>query len=291
MKLGRIKKFRIKIEDESRLETVADFSISPWRVVGVAAFLVAAMILLGTLLVMLTPLRTLLPGYMKQSERAQTEDNILRLDSLRNAYQMNEKYLMSVIHAMDTDREAKDSTSSPNMARELSPDSLLPASRVEKQFVNMVEERERFNISVLAPLAAEGMMFSPVADGAVFTAASRKGLVGDILIQDTPVMSIADGSVLASYYSPQDYGYVVIVQHRKGFVSRIAHVGSPMVSAGDQVTAGQVIAAPPPLDARGQRRVSAMIWHNGARVVPYEYIGTAGTKATQEASFDAPRGQ
>lgn len=292
MKGRRIIKYRLRIDDESRLETRVDITLSPWGLALSGAAAVAVLFLLAALLIMVTPLRTLLPGYLKESERSATEDNIMRLDSIRSAHDLNQAYLASIMRAMDTDRPAVDTTAIPVNMRALSPDSLLPSSAAEQKFINAMEEREKYNISVLAPLAADGMMFTQAADGSVFSMASRSSMTGEILLaDDSPVRAVADGSILASYYSPSDSGYVIIIQHNKGFVTRLAHTGAPMVTAGDVVTAGQVVAAAPAPDARRRRTLTAMMWHNGMPVAPYDYIGDTGAKTPKEQPFEAPRGR
>lgn len=291
--MKRHPKYRIRIEDESRLENLADISLSPLSLWTAAGAVLIIMIVLSGAIVMITPLRTLLPGYMKQSERSASEDNILRLDSILGVYEQNQTYLDNILKAFDTERTpTPDSLVMTANIRELSPDSLLPPSPLERKFVNAMEERERFNISVIAPLAADGMMFSSLSDSGVFTSASRseeKAIV--ILPPDEAVKSVADGSILASYYSAAEGGYVVIIQHAKGFVTRIARLGSPMVSAADAILAGQMLAMGPKPDAKGRRYVEVMMWHNGLPLIPYDYIGNPASTIIKDAPFEAPRGR
>lgn len=253
---------------------------------------VAISLLLGAAIVMVTPLRTLLPGYLKQSERSATEDNIMRLDSILAIYERNQNYYDNVFRAMNTDRIETDSASATPNIMELSPDSLLPSSPAERKFVSDMEERERYNISVLAPLAADGMMFSPVCDSAIFLSSSRnseRGLV--VMPAGEAVRCVADGSVLATYYSPSEKGYVVLVQHDKGFVTRCAALGTPMVSAGDAVMAGQMIALGPQPDRSGRRIAEVRMWHNGLALIPFKYIGNMDLFSHKEAAFEDPRGR
>lgn len=291
--MKRHPKYRIRIEDESHLEDIVDFSLSPAALWASVAAVVVVFIVIAGAIVASTPLRTLLPGYLKQSERSATEDNILRLDSVLASYQKSQEYLNNILRAIDTERTpTKDSLAMTANMRELSPDSLLPSSPLEKKFINAMEERERFNISVLAPLAADGMMFSPVSDGGIFTAASRgeeKGVV--LLPPDESVRCVADGSVLASYYSAAEGGYVIIMQHAKGFVTRLARLGSPFVAAGDAALAAQIIADGPKADAKGKRYVEVMMWHNGVPLIPYDYIGNPESSTTHDTPFEAPRGR
>lgn len=290
--IKRHPKYRIRIEDESRLETVFNTSMSPGWLIAAAVAALMLFTTIGGFLVMVTPLRTILPGYMKQSERSATEDNILRLDSILVVYRQYQAYLDNILTTLDIDRTSSDSVAMAPNLQELSPDSLLPPSPLERKFVDAMEERERFNISVLAPLAADGMMFSPVSDSGIFTSSSRseeKGIV--MLAPDDAVKCDADGSVLAAYYSASDGGNVVIIQHAKGFVTRLSRLGTMMVSSGETVLAGQVLALNPRPDAKGRRFVEVMMWHNGLPLIPYEYIGNPESSVNKEVPFEAPRGR
>lgn len=291
--MRRHPKFHIKLENESNLTDIVDIKVSRFGLVGLITLTVAVIFLLAGVTIMITPLKTLLPGYMKQSQRSATEESILKLDSIQAVYQKNQAYIESVLRAFDTERQPEDSIQIADEVRIVSSDSLLPASPSEKRFVSAMAERERFNISVLAPLAAESMMFSPVSDAGVFTAASKNDTHGQVLMPvDEPVKAIADGSVLASYYSPKDGGYVIVLQHSKGFVSRYEGLGDPVTSPGDMVLAGQVLAMGPRPDSHGHRIAGIMMWHNGVPLVPYEYIGAnISSNSSPDESYEAPRGR
>lgn len=290
--MKRHPKYRIRIENESRIENVADFSVSRPMMWAAGIISLVVMLLIAGALIMFSPLRTLLPGYMKQSERSATEDNILRLDSILGVYENNQKYLDNVLRAFDTGRIPSDSAAISSNIRELSPDSLLPPAPLEQKFVSAMEERERFNISVLAPLAADGIMFSSLGDNALYTTASRNSETGKVVIaQNEAVRCVADGTVLASYYSPSEKGYVVIIQHARGFVTRCSKLGTPMVDTGDAVMSGQILSLAPAPDSRGQRIVEIRMWHNGLPIVPYQYIGSHDSPASKEIPYEAPRGR
>ena len=284
-------KFRITITDEAHLRTVADASFSPAALIIIGATCIMASLLLAGFIVMVTPLRTLLPGYLKEAQRSATEDNLMRLDSLSSAYEKNQAFIDNYLRVTDIERKPVDSIAVNAAALALAPDSLLPPSKRERQFNAAMEERERFNISVLAPLEADGMMFAPVSDQGVFTSASRASEKGEVLMpQGAPVCAIADGTVLAAYYSPAAHGYVTILLHARGFASSYSRLGSLMVSPGDIVNAGQAISLPPAPTATGKRTVEIMMWHNGMPVIPFSYVGGT-THEPDDPPFEAPRGR
>ena len=120
---------------------MADISLSPLSLLAAAGAALLILIIIGGAIVMVTPLRTLLPGYMKQSERSATEDNIMRLDSILGIYEQNQNYLDNILLAFDTDRKPiADSLIMTANLREMSPDSLLPPSPLERKFVNTMED-------------------------------------------------------------------------------------------------------------------------------------------------------
>lgn len=65
-------RYKLTIEDESRLENVAIFSASPlkWALLVLSGAI--CILLAGGVLVSVTPARYLLPGYLKESERTAT---------------------------------------------------------------------------------------------------------------------------------------------------------------------------------------------------------------------------
>ncbi|MDE5868698.1 MAG: M23 family metallopeptidase, partial [Muribaculaceae bacterium] len=179
----------------------------------------------------------------------------------------------------------------------LSNDSLIAPSSRERSFVAKMEEQERFNISVLAPLAANGMIFSDISDTGIFSSSSKEKEIGEVLLpSDASITAIAEGTVIESFHSNRDKGYVIIIQHPKGFVSRYSAIGKPLVTPGEDVESGQMIASLPPADKTGKRNIYIRMWHNGLPLIPYKFIherenANRISSFGAENSFEAPRGR
>lgn len=291
--MRHLTKYRIKIENESKLSDVVSLRVSAPKAALAAITLLILAIVIAGLLIAYTPLRTLLPGYLKESQRAATEEGLLRLDSVMNVYERNQAYIDNILRVTDETRESSDSAALQPVSRELTADSLMQATPAEQRFVSQMEERERFNISVLAPLAADGLLFSPVSSDGVFTEESQKSTEGEVILaRDSRVQSAADGTVVALYYSAPLRGYVIVVQHGRGFLTSYTHTGTPLVGIGDMVNSGQAIALAPGSDNKGVRRVSVRVWHNGSALVPYEYLGGHNYKENvATVPYEAPRGK
>ena len=286
-------KYKITIEDESHLTEVTS---RRFTLVGLCAAMGVVLLLsliLAGLIISSTPLRTLLPGYLKESERSATEEGLMRLDSLMEVYEKNQAYIDNILRVTDTERTSSDSTGISRPQRRAVTDTLTGPSRSEQRFVSQMEERERFNISVLAPIAAEGISFRQPGRNSLFTTESRGSEIGEVLmLSDENVENIAEGTVIAIYYSAADRGYEIVVQHSRGFITGYSHMGSPMVSVGDHISAGQVIAMSPHPDTKGRRILRIRMWHNGLPVIPYDYIGEIEERIDKEAeSYESPRGK
>lgn len=271
MKTGR--KYRITIEDETRLENIASRSFSfPSLALTIAGGAILFMIL-GAVIMAVTPLREMIPGYFRDSQRAVTENALLRIDSLRDAYLRNEIFLANVNNILDTDRRPSDSVSLAGRSISLPADSLMRRSAEEAGFIKVMQEREKFNISVIASVAAEGMLMYPVSDEGTVTNDSRDSYeVRIVLPERASVMAIADGAVIGTYYDSKNRSYVVLTQHDNGFVSRISGLGRLLVGINDPVTGGEIIAEAPAYKSSRPAMAGISLWHNGTPVKPYEYI-------------------
>ncbi len=224
-----------------------------------SAFAVA--VLFVWVLTAYTPVRRLLPGVLPGDLRADYLSAAVKLDSLEFAAGQNAAYINNIASLLRGEVASGDSAVVHEVAID---DSLLAASDAERQFVRSYESQERFNLSVLAPIAAEGMVFaSPVGSVASMEPLPTKGLLvkGP---RNTPVSVIYRGTVVSATIGADGYT-TVTVQHPNDFVSVYGGLGEVLVDRGDRVAAGQR------LGYAGDRATVEM-WHKGTALDPMEYI-------------------
>lgn len=267
------RRYRITIEDESRLRDIVKVSMRPAALWGVALASVFALILLTSLLIVATPLRNLMPGYLKKGERSAAEAGMLRIDSIKDAYTLNSQYIANILTVLDTDRTATDSVQAETTPNELPPDSLLPASPREIEFISQLKEREKYNVEVLAPLAAGQLRLYPVAAGAIIAENSPNPAKAVIVTpKGSPVCALTDARILAIQNPAPEGGCAIILQHDGGFASRYSHVGTPSVAPGMHVEGGSVIAHGASGGATAPGRFFLEMWHDGTPVEPARYL-------------------
>ena len=222
---------------------------------------------------MATPIRTLMPGYLKKGERTEAKEGLLRIDSIRDAYRVNSLYLNNILKVLDTDRTPTDSLLTETTPNELPPDSLLPASPKEIEFISQMKDREQYNVGILAPLAADQLRIYPIATSATVAEQSQNALKPRILTpKNSPICAAADGRVIAIQNPAPEGGSAIVIQHDNGFASRYSHLGTPTISPGAHVDGGSVIAHGATGGATGSGYLYVEMWYDGNSVEPAKIL-------------------
>lgn len=267
-------RYRIQIIDENHLRSIFSVRGSRLRMLLLAATTFIAVTFIGAALIGMTPLRTLLPGYLKRSQRSEITDMSSRVDSLYHIAAVNNMYLDNMVAILNDEidpdsiqRLYNDSINRPA----LPPDSLLAASSAEREFVRRYEQRERFNVSVLSPVAADGMLFYPPVNNMLAHSTDPSGHTTYQLTPSTPVSSIYRGTVVDTHYIPGQ-GYTIIIQHPNDFISRYTGLGTIMVEPGSKINTGSRIGLSSDLNESSRPPVTLDMWYNGSQLDPSIYI-------------------
>ncbi len=267
------KKYRITIEDESRLKQIVSVSARPYAYWMGITVLLLLILFMAILIIAATPIRTMLPGYMKETERTAAEKGLLRIDSIRDSSEMTDKFLANILTVLDTNRAPSDSVMTTSTFNELPPDSLLPASPREREFIKRMKDREKYNLSVLAPIAGEQLRIFPVANGFIVDEKTQNATKARILTpKGSPVCAISDGRILAVQTSSPEKGSSIVIQHDNGFASRYSHLGTPTVSIGEHIDGGAVIALGTEGGALSPGYFFLEMWYDGTAIPPEKYL-------------------
>ena len=267
------KRYRLIVTDESRLQDVWSLRLTTRRGILLSVGVVLAAVVLAAVLIMVTPLRSLLPGYMKEHQRADFIEALLKLDSLQNEYDRNQAFLRNITLVFDTDRVPTDSASMTKPDSVNVVDTIMPTSVEEQEFIKMMKEREKYNASILAPLAAEGLLFTSPCPGAVISEQSHNSTKARIIIPASgAISSVTDGTVIDTHYDTSVGSYSITIQHPKGFLSKYSHIGQPIIAKGQSVIAGQRIASATLPTGKRLGYMTLEMWRNGEALIPHDYI-------------------
>lgn len=256
--------YRLEFFSENTFNRVWSIRMTSARLWIVSAAFFASVCALILVIVLFTPVRDLLPMKMERDVRARYLDAALRLDSLEQVVRANNAYIGNIIDIM----EDKIPESSPVSREGVSTgtDSLPDASEAERKFVQQYESAERFNLSVLSPIAAEGMVFySPAGGVAPRFEEDENGFYRITSGRVTPATSVYRGTVVAAFLGENGL-WNIMLQHPNDFVSVYRGMSDIFVSSGTKVAAGQRIGQTP-----SDAPLGFALWHSGVPLDPEEY--------------------
>lgn len=265
------RRYRLSFSSENTLHEIWSVKFTRLRVTFVTIIIVLALASLISTIIVSTPLRTYLPGYIKSEQRHEYINANLRIDSLENIIANRNKYFENLQNILNEEIQTLDNKQMEIASDSLNwefDDSLLIASKREEEFVKAFDEREQFNIEVLTPLAAQRIVFtSPIQIIGSITNNSGDMTTGIEISTpaDTPVSAIYDGTVISIEYTIS-HGIHISIQHPEGFISQYQNLKTCYVTKGAKVSAAQRI---------GTTKSSNFIielWHNGIAVNPKDFI-------------------
>lgn len=274
-----LRKYRLTIHNENKLENVLGFYISPlWVILSLFfSFLLVAGVLY--LIIVLTPVGNLLPGYMSDSAKEKLISYNLRIDSLTHEVEKQDRYIANIKAIMNGEIPVDQAITSP---QSLAGDSInIETSEIEEYFAKEWEEREKYNITLQATNVSELQhlnLFRPTRGEIINTFDINSGHYG-VDIAEVPgesILAIHDGVVVMSDYTAND-GYSIVIQHRENMISVYRNCHRLLKSVGDKVVGGEVIGTLSNANANattGQKKqfLHLELWHRGKPLDPNTYI-------------------
>ena len=141
-----MRKYRLTIHNENKLENVMGFYISPfWVIISLFfSFLLVAGVIF--LILAFTPVGEYFPGYVSNKTRETLVNYAISIDSLREEVDKQDRYLTNIKNIMEGRVEVGDTT--------IVSDSLInftnypiETTELEEAFVQNFEESERYNLT------------------------------------------------------------------------------------------------------------------------------------------------
>ena len=269
-------KYKLSFINENTLEEVWSFRLSQLSVfisLGVFAF---SLVAFTAFIIIMTPIRNYLPGYLDVEVRKEIVQNALRADSLERMIEIQNLYLKNVTGIISGTIELDSIREIDSLAR-VDADFEIPRSPEEEEYVKNFEQEEKYNLTVLNtnPLPMDGLFFYKPVNGVIsshyqadihhfgvdIAAASKEG-----------VLATLDGTVMYAGYDPNQ-GNVIQLQHKNGFVSVYKHNELLLKEPGEQVVAGEAIAL---VGNTGKLSTGPHLhfelWYNGKPVNPEDFI-------------------
>ena len=269
-----LNKYRLVILNEATYEERLSYKLSGLNVFLLSALLSLVIVVSTIILIAFTSIKEYIPGYDSTALRTNAINNIETLDSLTTVIEKNQDYINS-IGAVITGESTKGEIQKEGERRRLEAKNVeLKINKEDSMLRRIVEKEDRFNALESASTKVKFVLFSPLY-GEV-TADFDYGIKHfgtDIAVPSkSPVKSVANGTVVFAEWTLQT-GYVVIIEHSFGLTSIYKHNESGLVSQGEKVESGQVIALSGNTgELSTGPHLHFELWRDGNPVDPEDYV-------------------
>ncbi len=272
-------KYKLTVVNENTLEEVFSLYVSKLNGLSVLFAVLLLLFFITSLLMVFTPLRNYLPGYMSNELRSTIVANALRVDSLEQVAEQQHRYVQNIqdLLAGRVEIDSVQTMTDIDSLREMQVDLLEEATEREELFRQQYEEDERYNLMGIrkAGGSMDGLRFYRPTRGilsSVFDVDKQHYGVDIAANSNESVLATLDGTVLWSTYS-MDMGYIIALQHKKGLVSVYMHCGTLLKKQGEAVKAGEAIGL---VGIKGVHSAGPHLhfelWSDGEALNPEKYI-------------------
>ena len=273
-----LNKYRFTILNENKKEENAHrFSIRPLSVLMTLFFLFVLVVIVLYLIVVYTPVGTLIPGYINKRTKEELISSNIRIDSITYEMAKQERYIANIKAILNGDMTLDSIKNSP---QHITSDSIdIESSRLEKEFVKEWEERESYNLTSQATNVNEIQslnLFRP-AQGEIIRTFDISNNHFGVDIAEVPgesIRAVHDGTVVMSDFTAND-GYTIVIQHRENMISVYRNCYRLMKEIGEKVTKGEAIGTfinRKAEDNGNKRFLHFELWHRGKPLDPNIYI-------------------
>ena len=269
-----LNKYRLVILNEETYEERISYRLNRLNIFLLMAFIALIIIITTICLIAFTSIKEYIPGYDSTALRTVAAQNIEKLDSLTFVMEKNQEFINSigaVILGEATEEEFKKETV---INRADISDLDFKTNLEDSLLRRIVEKEDRFNVLESASSKVKFVLFSPIY-GEVTSAFDFgiKHLGTDIAAStNTPVKAVADGTIVLAEWTVET-GFVVVVEHSFGLTSIYKHNSSGLISQGELVKAGQVLALSGNTgELSTGPHLHFELWRDGSPTNPEDYI-------------------
>ncbi|OUW66920.1 MAG: hypothetical protein CBD60_00480 [Flavobacteriaceae bacterium TMED200] len=271
-----LSRYRLVILNEENYEEQFFFRLSILNLLIISIFLFSFLITSTLLIVSYTPVKEFIPGYASNLMRKQAIINASKLDSITISYNQSLNQLNSIKRVLTGDiefeefKEREFKLDTENIEVKLNSKKIKDDSLLRK----LVEQQDKYNFSSNISSDESFLFFSPVLGyiSQKFDPSKKHFAIDVVAKQNEPVRSIADGVVIFSEWS-LDTGYVIILEHKQGYLSVYKHNESLNNMQGDIVRAGDIIGT---VGNTGEystgHHLHFELWNDGYPLDPQDFI-------------------
>ena len=268
-------KYRLVILNEDTFQERFSLKLSVLNVFVLGSLFSILLIVLTTFLIAFTSLREYIPGYSSTELKRQATRLVYESDSLKNELVVLQNFTKALRPVLTGEIKAEEmrTVKAPVNNADIDDDKLA-ASKKDSVFRAEVESKSLFSLTDGGESKAKVVFFAPLTGSITqkFDAVEKHYAIDVVAKKETPVKSVADGTVIFSEWTSET-GYVIMVQHANEYISVYKHNGTLLKQQGDFVKSGEVIAS---VGSTGELSTGPHLhfelWNNGYPINPLNYI-------------------
>lgn len=270
-------KYRVSAINENTLEEMWKVRTSIFSGLILVIIFATVLITFTSIIIISTPIRYYLPGYMDSEIREEALTASIKIDSLEEQVKYQQAYLNNIkrIFAGEIDVDTIKSVESFTISDQ---EETLQKSDREKRYTQKYEDDEKYNLSVIAtqPINnSEKVLFYKPINGIIiqqYDPAKQEYGIKISTKNKEAVSAILEGTVVYTGYDSNNR-YVIQIQHNNGFISIYKHNSTLLKSTGSKVKTGEAIAV---IDESNNKKQDSYLyfelWDKGISVNPENYI-------------------
>lgn len=270
-------KYRVSATNENTLEEMWKIRTSIFSGLILVIVFAAALITFTAIIIISTPIRYYLPGYMDSEIREEALTASIKIDSLEQQVKFQDAYLNNIkkVFAGEVDPDTVKTVESFTLSDQ---EDILKKSSREEKYVQKYEEDERYNLSVITTDTKsnnEKVSFYKPINGVItqqYDPAKQQYGIKIYTKNKEAVSAALEGTVIYTGYDANNK-YVIQIQHNNGFISIYKHNSTLLKSTGNRVKTGEAIAViDESKDKTGDSYLYFELWDKGVPVNPKNYI-------------------
>ena len=270
-------RYRFSAINENTLEEVWRIKTSVFS--GAVIFLLLGLFLVSitATLIIATPIRYYLPGYLDVEIRNKSIQTALKIDSLEQKLLLNEEYIKNIKNVMLGTVPASLVTELDSAKQILNNNPNLGKSEIEKEFVSQYEDDAKYSLNILQNNSnpANVVFFNKPIKGAIVQKfdleKNNYGLTINV-VSSEPVLATSDGNIIYIGYDI-DNKMIVNIQHKNGYTSIYKGLNEVSKKMGDTVKSGEAIGSVK-VDTKSDAKnlLEFQLWNKGIATNPEQYI-------------------
>lgn len=271
-------KYKLVIINETTLTETFRARISRLSLIAwLSIFSLLSFVLLSAI-ILLTPLKFMLPGYAEMSIRGDVINEALRIDSISMQMNRSDRQLLMLKNIIAGNINADSIETADSLTIEALKKMPLGPTQQEQAFTARYEEENLYNINNLSttePKAEEFMFMLPVRGTITKQFEPQNGYFGISILAtpDAPVLASQEGYIIHTDIKSLTDN-CIIIQHAKGYLTVYRNIGQLLHNVGEHVKAGEAIAFVNSNELPGDinTQIHFELWFEGQMLNPEEYI-------------------